>query len=86
MNKTKCKQCKKEFDNTPFSAWGQDITPVRCRSCREKNKQHRIYNQKYDANFGRMLEKERVAHNKLKHRGENPGGYCIDCGFGRDWS
>jgi hypothetical protein len=86
MSTVSCKQCTKSFDNTPIKAWGQMITPVRCGDCRRVNTQAALKQQEYDRNFGKRLEEERIAHSKRCDGENNAGGYCIKCGFGRDFS
>lgn len=76
---TNCKQCGEEFDNTPITAWGQEVTPVRCAKCRKLN---RTINQLHSSYSGHYRS------DSCEHgAGElNPGGYCRVCGSGRDFS
>lgn len=72
----KCKQCSKEFDNAPIKAWGNLITPVRCKDCRKLNSKINEPNKRSTY----------PAHPRDHTYNPNPGGYCIACNWGRDHS
>lgn len=55
------------------ASWGEFRTRALAKKKRETLS--RIGQQKADAE-----------HSKKGHSGMNPGGYCKDCGFGRDYS
>ncbi len=49
--------------------------------------QKNYYTQKArEKSYSRFYEKEFIRHQALNHRGVNPGGYCLDCEYGRDFS
>lgn len=74
-----CRNCKAEFDDAPIWGWGKLIKPVRCERCRKSNA-------KYQKALLRMAKAGDAPHPTDHEMELNPGGYCVTCGWGRDFS